>query len=413
MVENSVHESKHLEDRPCSTSIDLKPLENQDAIREQLSQLLAHPLFSHSKRLPAFLSFIVEKTLCGSIEDLKERIIGVEVFGRSAGYDTNESPIVRVTAGELRKRLELYYHEAGREAEVRIELPVGCYVPTFTRPAAVCANPTLLAAFDAVAASPAQNAGKFFEFKPVVLQWLSYRILWLAVAGGLVLCSAFFYRATRADSAVDQFWSGIVGSRNPVVLCLARGTGSSSNPAGMGIMMPDVETMSSIRDTLQAHKREFRVLNASSDDLTQLNADPVVFVGPFHTAWVKQMTDPFRFHVVHEAGAPTAVIEDRQNPAFGGWVEAMTSGGPKTETHALLARFVNSSTGQPVVIATGLSPLGTVAAGEILTNPQYMNELLAAAPGEWQKMNLEAVVSAQIVGGQAGPPQIDAVYFWQ
>ena len=74
-------------------------------VREQLSRLVAHPLFANSKRYPALLTYVVEQTLLGNTSDLKERMIGIEVFGRSPSYDANADPVVRITAGEVRKRL--------------------------------------------------------------------------------------------------------------------------------------------------------------------------------------------------------------------------------------------------------------------------------------------------------------------
>ena len=79
--------------------------EEKQAVLDQLGRLLAHPLFKNSKRFPVFLRYVVEQTLEGaSDQPVKERSIGVEVFGREVGYDTNHDPIVRITAGEVRKR---------------------------------------------------------------------------------------------------------------------------------------------------------------------------------------------------------------------------------------------------------------------------------------------------------------------
>jgi hypothetical protein len=101
----------------------------RDAIRKQLERMLANPLFKNSKRYPNLLRYIVEHTLEGSSSELKERNLGVHVFGRELDYDTNADPIVRATAGEIRKRIAQYYHEHGHEDEIRIELSPGSYVP--------------------------------------------------------------------------------------------------------------------------------------------------------------------------------------------------------------------------------------------------------------------------------------------
>src|SRR5262249_2150923 len=89
--------------------------EEQRLIRDELAELLRSPHFSNSKRYPALLSYIVEKTLAGQSEELKERVLGVEVFHRPADYDSNSDTVVRVAAGEVRRRLSLIYHESEGE----------------------------------------------------------------------------------------------------------------------------------------------------------------------------------------------------------------------------------------------------------------------------------------------------------
>src|SRR5579871_1714434 len=104
---------------------------SEEAVREALSRVLASHEFRTSKRSQDFLRYIVEHTLNGQAEFLKERTIGIEVFGRSTNYDPSEDATVRVKASEVRKRLGLYYAEEGSQDRVRIELPLGTYVPEF------------------------------------------------------------------------------------------------------------------------------------------------------------------------------------------------------------------------------------------------------------------------------------------
>src|SRR6202167_1366933 len=107
---------------------------NAALIREQLNRLLAHPLFTNSKRYPVFLAYTVKQTLLGNAGELKERTIGVEAFGREPSYDVNLDPIVRTTAAEVRKRLIQYYYNPDHVGELLIELPVGSYIPSFRDP---------------------------------------------------------------------------------------------------------------------------------------------------------------------------------------------------------------------------------------------------------------------------------------
>src|SRR5262249_24492271 len=91
------------------------PVSDQErtAVLEQLDRILGNPHFHLSKRFPSFLKFVVNETLAGRGENLKERTLGIEVFGREPEYDTTNDPIVRVTAAEIRKRIAQYYQEGG------------------------------------------------------------------------------------------------------------------------------------------------------------------------------------------------------------------------------------------------------------------------------------------------------------
>jgi hypothetical protein len=103
----------------------------REAIWGQLERILATPLFSNSKRFPAFLSYVVAHVIDQGDGSLKERRLGVEVFGRVPDYDTAQDPVVRMTAVEIRKRLAQYYSTPGHEDELRIELAPGSYMPAF------------------------------------------------------------------------------------------------------------------------------------------------------------------------------------------------------------------------------------------------------------------------------------------
>src|SRR5206468_7388308 len=110
-----------------------KALESEHAIREHLSVLLSSTAFAQVDRLKRFLRYVVEETVAGRSENLKEYSIGVEVFDREASFDPRTDPIVRVQARRLRARLGRYYDEEGRGDEFRIELPKGGYAPQFQR----------------------------------------------------------------------------------------------------------------------------------------------------------------------------------------------------------------------------------------------------------------------------------------
>jgi len=102
-------------------------------VRHQLERILASATFRQVDRLKRFLTFIVLEAIAGRSDQLKEYVIGVQVFGKESSFDPRADPIVRVQARRLRARLVRYYREEGRTDELFIELPKGGYAPIFKR----------------------------------------------------------------------------------------------------------------------------------------------------------------------------------------------------------------------------------------------------------------------------------------
>jgi serine/threonine-protein kinase len=102
-----------------------------DKAASQLNRILASKAFRQADRLKRFLGFIVEETIAGRGERLKEFVVGVEVFGKDDSFDPRNDPIVRVQARRLRSQLTRYYREEGQEDDLAIELPKGGYAPIF------------------------------------------------------------------------------------------------------------------------------------------------------------------------------------------------------------------------------------------------------------------------------------------
>ena len=101
------------------------------AVREELRDILASPRFQNCPRIRAFLSFVVEETLAGRGDRLKEHTIAQAVFDKDESFDPKESSLVRVEAGRLRARLRGYYRNEGKADSLRLEIPKGGYQPRF------------------------------------------------------------------------------------------------------------------------------------------------------------------------------------------------------------------------------------------------------------------------------------------
>lgn len=111
-------------------------------IRAELDRILASKGFAASGRLSRLLQYVVDRTLAGESDQLKEYVVGIEVFGRDETYDPRLDSIVRVEAGRLRTKLDEYYTGEGASSPLRIALPRGGYSATFERQAVAAPNST-------------------------------------------------------------------------------------------------------------------------------------------------------------------------------------------------------------------------------------------------------------------------------
>ena len=411
------------------------PAPDAAAVREQLERLLAHPLFSNSKRYPVLLAHTVEQTLKGNGTELKERSIGIDVFGRSPSYDANADPVVRITAGEVRKRLVQYYYDSAHDGELVIELPSGSYVPIFhlPEPPQLPEPPT-----------PIEVAAPIAAPSPVpVLPHPVPRRRWLILAflGGLSLAASFAIGWKIRDihnfqppTSIDRFWEPITDGTTTATYCLGEpaknldvgSINSLENPPPSNpqpeplyfrlhlsghLALADVITLTRTAAALETRHKAFRVLPASEASFAQLREGPIVLIGGFDNIWTLRVTQKLRFGFESKDGV--ALIVDRKSPKQTSWATAWDLPYQKlSRDYAIVARIHDSTTGQPVIVAAGISEEGTEAAGEILYNPVYLDSLIAKLPPNWEQLNMEAVIETQVIEDHPGPPSILAVETW-
>lgn len=409
------------------------------AIREQLERLLEHPLFSNSRRYPALLAYVVEQTLLGNASDLKERSIGIEVFGRAPTYDANAQPVVRITAGEVRKRLGLYYYDAAHAGELVIELPVGSYVPLFRQPESLVEPPAEPTEPESLASIPPVQEPPIAIPAPVKPS----RFRWLLATGFLTAgCAIGVYAGIElhpppppeTPSNIDRFWEPFISSPNTTTFCLGEPAknidmdsidsfeapvSAPAEPQQLYVRLhmaglfalADVTTLTRTAAALEARHKAFRILPASEASFAQLREGPIVLIGAFDNIWTLRVTQKLRFGFESKNG--DALLVDRRSNDKNSWATAWDLPYQKlSRDYAIVARIHDNTTGQPVIIAAGISEEGTEAAGEILYNPVYLNSLLARAPANWEKTNMEAVIETQVIDGHSGPPNVLAVETW-
>lgn len=177
-------------------------------IREELRRILESPIFRRSLRCHTFLDYVVQKTLTGRLEELKERNLAVDVFGRTPDANLTEDSIVRVGAREVRSRLAQYYvtPQAAEDA-VHIDLPAGSYIPEFRYiPRAPADHP---APAQPVAQPPAASRRAL--------------VLWVAAAAFVVAVpvTVLLWPSNPDEAAFRQFWSPFLQDRSPILIAVA------------------------------------------------------------------------------------------------------------------------------------------------------------------------------------------------
>jgi hypothetical protein len=393
------------------------------AVREQLKRLLAHSLFTNSKRYPVLLAYTVEQTLLGNAGELKERTIGVEAFGREPTYDVNLDPVVRTTAAEVRKRLIQYYYSPDHAGELIIELPVGSYVPAF-RVNPATANSAIPVA-DSAPARPQSSLAEEVSPLAVVPQTArpNHR-RWILPGVALALLLAGFGLGRigfpKSPSSLERFWMPITSASTRVTYCLGM-PADATDPAHIsraqnvpiygGLDTSDVITLARSITPLAPRHDAFRIVSASQTPFSQLRESPFVLIGAFDNIWTMRITQdlPFGFEVDKEVRK----LVDRRSAQPRSWTLQWEVPYTKlAKDYAVVARIHDNVTGQPVIIVAGILGPGTEAASEVVSNPDSLNAVLRKAPKNWEQVNLEAVIETNVIDGHPGPPNVLAVETW-
>jgi len=117
---------------------------SKQAVDQQLERIFSDPLFASSEILKRFLTFVVEETLSGRANTIKEYTIGTQVLNKSLNFTPQSDAIVRIHAGRLRRALHQYYEYTGKADPICISIPTGSYVPAFSAPQPVVDNEVLI-----------------------------------------------------------------------------------------------------------------------------------------------------------------------------------------------------------------------------------------------------------------------------
>jgi len=427
----------------------------QDEILRELKLILASEAFRPSNRSQEFLSLVVNYRLDGAAEPLKERAIGFKIFHRSADYDTGADSVVRVLAGEVRRRLQLYYQAPPVAARIRIDLPVGSYTPVFSAlkhapapPPAPVPAPLPEVSQESSDAEP-QSAGSQSLPKSATVR-PRRRTLWLVAAFILLLASGFTaWTVFGKRTDLERFWAPMITPGRPVVIYLPkllafRGSDALykrtektpgefaaafdrlNRPPNLGPNdtirfgeifidtdrgpgIGDIKASIHLSRYLESRHVDSDVRIGNEFTFEDLRTSPSVLIGAFSNRWTLQTTKGLHYSF-EDVGSHTEI---RENGGKGQkWIAEWDNGGNTVADYGLVTRILNPKTGQFTIIVAGLGSNGSDAASEIVSNPDLFAKAIAGLPSDWSKKNIQIVVKASVTDSINGPPLVLGSYIW-
>ena len=400
------------------------PPEKAERILLELDRVLSSPQFKGSRRCHSLLRRIVEQSVVGEVDSLKERALGVDVFGRPPDYDTSEDPVVRASAAETRKKLAQYYQQGGHDSVTRIELPPGSYLAEFQIEAAKPPTPAVL---------PQSNPR-------------TWRKWWVWAGTACMVAVAVAALASRwRDTELDVFWAPVLKAPGTVLLCIGLQAAYNLKSAQLqdevqGIIPPtsgvtegahplaekdlillrdryvaldDALCLVRLTSMLERHGRAYRIRAERSTSFADLRDTPAVLIGAFDNPWTLRTADQLRFTFRKDSEHDIGMVHDSQHPENRQWT--LSQYWPNWDVpvdYAIVTRMVDTTTDRPVIIAAGLTQYGTIGAGEFISNAQYFAEAAQHLPKGWQRRSLQIVLSVPVVNRISGRARVLATHVW-
>lgn len=383
-------------------------------------------------------------------------MIGAQVFGRRPDYDTNEDPVVRVRAADVRKRLAQYYLDCRPGTDgVRIDLQAGSYRAHFRwnepRPQPAEAQAPPAPAVSPQPQPPLQPQERETErSRPrrragwLLSRWSITMALGLGLIVSLIVTAGTIALNDRGPSGpVRRFWAPLTALKRPVVVYLGTNAGyvfrkeylrryrSAHNLPDNGqeffvelspgesvayadlapvrdsfVTAPDIVAILQLFRMFDTAKTPY-VLRVGKDlSFGDLRNQPGVMIGAFNNAWTLELTRDLPYSFQHGVE-----IHDRDHPDQS-WTVPGDPSEETTDDYALVSRLLVSKTGGPVIAVAGIGDCGTQAAAEFLVNPDRMAEFLKSAPAGWERRNVQFVLHVRIVAHQPVLTEMVASRFW-
>lgn len=413
-------------------------------VRHELGRIAASRVFRGSHRCQAFLQYVVTKTLEGDSKFLKERTLAVHVFGRDATEDLSDDSIVRVGAREVRKRLAQYYIDEGSQDPLRIDLPAGCYIPTFQWH---LPSPAI-----DLETTPTGEPSK--SPRPVPQSNPSLRGIRLGRKASIVgativaacLAAAVWRLSSKPVSAFDRFWEPALHEKEPLMIAIAhpivyqpsqraqaldrslngdpnppdqRAINVPSNLLNGGDFVPalnqfvgfgDADAALQISSLFRQHHAGWRMRLASRVVFNDLWGSGAVLIGAYTNRWTMDLTKNMRYRFDYNSEQKPCIAEGSSGCRW--TLTTKADDGRSAEDYILVCRLPRSVTNGFIVVCAGLNGYGTEEGGRIISDTDSLTPILRDLPKNWSNHNLEVVLHIGVVGDAPAQSELVSVYSW-
>lgn len=403
-------------------------------------------------QLQSLLKYVVENSINGQGDALKERIIGMNVFGRKPDYETANDPIVRSRMGQLRRRLEQYWESAeSKGSSIRIVIPHGSYRAVFALHPGTSDGSNESRTMDPPPAAISSGAEEQPNTEAVPQQttrgnrWRTWGIAAAAALAVLLVAWIWIPRWTKCE--FDMFW-GPVFERNKTVLIYTgpalvyipsssyeQKMRSLDSPGDLTLPMQtwglpelaagqvltskdlvldktdfagsgELEACAKLAMVVTKHHLNFDLRSEPDLPFEDLRHSPAVLLGAYNNFWTMETTKDLPFFYdramrIRERGGQRRV-----------WSIMPQPGVPSPEEYLLVTRHFDPQTGSPLISLSGVTTCGTRAAADFVTDPTQFTKLANIPRDAMERKNLAIVMHANFIDCTPTSIDIVAVRYW-
>jgi hypothetical protein len=341
----------------------------------------------------------------------------------------------------VRRRLDQYYRSLSAPSLLRIEIPLGSYSPVFNEvPTEAPLRPVPLHSYPRDVTSPTQP-------KKRLKYWVVALVSIVLLAGAVVAVRIGGSRANQR-TAIDDFWAPVFATPQPVLVCLSMpvvyrptevlydryarkhpGTFQTHidrlgalpldpnekiswremwKTPDYGVARGDAYAAVTLSSLLAKIGKPDQVRIGRDYSFGDLKNSPAVVVGAFNNRWTLQTTSNLHFYFVEDGR-----FRIREQGAKGRvWEKHYGKNLEPLDDTAVVARLLDSNTGQFTMIVAGIGTEGTQSASEFVTRPELLEAGVRKLPAGWQKKNVEIVLETTVTDYVPGPPRVVAVHVW-